>query len=256
MATSDPDAKARFSTRVGDYARHRPRYPDAVYGFLRAELVIGPGAVVADVGSGTGIFAGPLLEAGCTVICVEPNRAMREAAEGRLGAFAGFRSVAGSAEATTLADRSVDLVVAAQAFHWFDPVKASGEFRRVLRPGTSAVLVWNTRRTGGTPFMEGYEALLDEFGTDYAAVRHDRQDPGRLAQFFPAGFRRVAFANEQRLDRDALRGRLLSSSYTPGAEDPRREPMLRALDRLFDQFNASGRVTIDYDTEVYFGTLR
>jgi hypothetical protein len=81
-----------------------------------------------------------------------------------------------------------------------------------------------------------------------------RTRPG-WRSFFPAGFRRVAFANAQRLDRDALRGRLLSS-YTPGAEDPRREPMLRALDRLFDRFNASGHITIDYDTEVYFGTLR
>jgi SAM-dependent methyltransferase len=249
------DAKSRFSSRVADYVRARPGYPQALYDFLREEFGTGPGSVVADVGSGTGIFARPLLEAGCTVYCVEPNQDMREAAEGRLGGLPGFRSVAGSAEATTLSNASADLVVAAQAFHWFDPVKTSAEFRRVLRPGRPAVLVWNTRRTGGTPFMERYEALLNEFGTDYAAVRHDRQDPARLAQFFPAGFRRVAFPNEQRLDRDALRGRLLSSSYTPGPGDPRREPMLRALDRLFDQCSSSGHVTIDYDAEVYFGPL-
>ena len=211
---------------------------------------------MADVGSGTGIFAEPLIRAGCNVYCVEPNAAMRDAAEAVLAPHPGFHSVAGSAEATTLVDASVDLIVAAQAFHWFDPVRTASEWRRVLKPSGRAVLVWNTRRVGGTPFLEAYEALLNEYGTDYASVRHDRQDEARIATLFPAGFRRVTFSNHQHLDRDGLRARLLSSSYTPGADDPRRAPMLRALDLLFDQFHSAGVVTLEYDTEAYFGPLR
>jgi SAM-dependent methyltransferase len=210
--------------------------------------------VVADVGSGTGIFAGPLLEMGCVVYGVEPNGEMRAEAERRFAHRpALFHSVSATAEATTLADRSVDLVVAAQAFHWFDPAKFGAECRRILRPGGRAALVWNTRRVSGTPFLEAYEALLNEYGTDYAAVRHDRGDPQRLNQFFAGGFERRTFPNEQRLDEAGLRGRLLSSSYTPGPHDPRRPDMLAALKQLFDRFQQGGAVTIAYDTELYFG---
>ena len=79
-ATS-PDPKSRFSSRVDNYIRYRPGYPEALYGFLREEMGSGPGSVVADVGCGTGIFAESLLAAGCSVIGVEPNAEMRGAAE-------------------------------------------------------------------------------------------------------------------------------------------------------------------------------
>jgi SAM-dependent methyltransferase len=165
-----------------------------------------------------------------------------------------FHSVDGTAEATTLPDRCADLVTAAQAFHWFDPARYGVECRRLLRPGGSAALVWNSRKVGGTPFLAAYEALLNEFGTDYAAVRHDRADPQRLRQFFAGGFERVTFPNAQALDEPGLRGRLLSSSYTPGPDDPRRPAMLSALSRLFERHQWSGTVSIDYETELYFGT--
>ena len=247
------DATTRFSSRVDDYVRHRPHYPPAVYDFLRVELGVRPPAVVADVGSGTGIFAGPLLEAGYEVYCVEPNGAMRAAAERLLGRHPLFHSVDGTAEATMLPTACADVAVAAQAFHWFDVAKAAAEFSRVLGPGAPAVLVWNTRRTRGSPFLEAYEGLLNEYGTDYAAVRHDRSDPGRLAAFFGSAFRRVAFPNRQRLDLAGLRGRLLSSSYAPGPGHPRHAAMLAAAARLFDRFNDDGFVTIEYDTELSVG---
>jgi ubiquinone/menaquinone biosynthesis C-methylase UbiE len=248
------DPTARFSSRVADYAAHRPRYPETLYQFMREHLGVDRGRAVVDVGSGTGIFAEPLLEIGCTLYCVEPNGPMREEAERALRPrFSSFNSVNGTADATTLPDRCADLATAAQAFHWFDAGRFRDECRRLLRPGGRAALVWNSRKVGGTPFLEAYEALLNELGTDYAAVRHDRADPDRLRQFFPAGFERVAFPNAQHLDQAGLRGRLLSSSYTPGPDDPRRPAMLAALSRLFERHQYAGTVSIDYDTELYFG---
>ena len=250
------DATTRFTDRVADYVAHRPRYPAAVYAFLRERLGVRPGTVVADLGAGTGIFAGPLLELGCVVYGVEPNGPMRAAAERAVGArFDEYHSVAGTAEATTLPGACVDLAVAAQAFHWFDAEKAAAECRRILRPGGRGAVVWNTRRTEGSPFLRAYEALLLEYGTDYAAVRHDRDEAARLARFFTQGYERVTFPNGQKLDRAGLRGRLLSSSYTPAAGDPRRAPMLTALDRLFDQHRQGDAVTIEYETELYHGRL-
>lgn len=243
----------RFTDRVADYVAHRPRYPAAVYAYLRERRGVGRGTVVADLGSGTGIFSKPLLELGCTVYGVEPNAAMRLAVHEIPRCTASYRGVPGTAEATGLAAGSVDLVVAAQAFHWFDPDKSAAECRRILRPGGAAALVWNTRRTDASPFLRGYEDLLNEFGTDYAMVRHDRNESARLQRFFAGDYERVAFPHEQRLDHAGLRGRLLSSSYTPAEADPRRPPMLAALDRLFDLHQVGGMVTIEYETELYHG---
>lgn len=250
-----PDPRTRFTDRVADYVRHRPDYPAAVLAALR-EAGLGEGAVVADVGSGTGIFSELLLRSGAEVHAVEPNEAMRGAAEAMLGDNPRFRSVAGSAEATGLAGASVDLVTAAQAFHWFDHAAARAEFRRILRPGGAVALIWNNRRERSTPFLAAYEELLQRFGTDYAAVSHRQIDPERLAGFFGARAEPTIFPHAQELDREGLRGRLLSSSYTPREGDPARAPMLRALDEIFDRHQQDGRVRIEYDTELYVGLLR
>jgi SAM-dependent methyltransferase len=245
----------RFSDRVDDYERFRPRYPPAVLDILRDEIGLAPDWIVADVGAGTGISAEPFLDHGNPVCAVEPNAEMRAAAQRRLGHRPGFRTVDGTAEATTLDDDSVDLVVCAQAFHWFDPDAARREFARVLRPPRPVALIWNTRVLDATPFLRDYERLLVDHGTDYVKVRHDRIDARRLDRFFAGAFARRFVDNAQRLDHEALTGRVLSASYTPPAGDPRRAAMLADLDRIFHRHNVGGLVTLHYNTEVYVGTL-
>jgi SAM-dependent methyltransferase len=110
----------RFSSRVANYARYRPSYPQAAIDLLAARCGLSPTAVVADVGSGTGILTEQLLAGGAEVMAVEPNDGMRAAAAARLGARSRFHSVRGTAEATTLPSGSIDLWLAGQAFHWFE----------------------------------------------------------------------------------------------------------------------------------------
>jgi SAM-dependent methyltransferase len=252
---SEVKTASRFNDRVANYVAYRPGYPAQVIDFLRDELGLAPGALVADVGSGTGILSELLLKAGCKVVGVEPNDAMRAAAESRLESYAQFRSAEGTAEATTLEDESADFVTAAQAFHWFDADGARAEFRRILKPGGWVVLVWNMRRTDSTAFLRDYEKLLREFGTDYAQVNCEQVSEDRIAEFFAGGFGSKSFDNFQSFDFDGLRGRLLSSSYVPLADHPKYEPMLEALRRLFDARQRDGRVRVEYDTKLYYGKL-
>ena len=213
------------------------------------------------MGSGTGISSELFLRYGCEVWAVEPNDAMRAAAETWLGRRCEFtlrfHSVGGSAEATGLAEGSVDLVTAGQAFHWFDPERARAEFRRILRPERGWVaLMWNDRRLIGSPFLEGYEELLLAYQTDYTRVRHDNLTADDFARFFgPGGYESGAFPNSQRLDRQGLRGRLLSASYTPQPGQPGHDELLAAADRLFDRCHVRSIVTLEYDTRVYLGRL-
>ncbi len=243
----------RFSDRVENYVRYRPSYPPEVVDLLKSAHGLSADSIMADLGSGTGISTALFLEAGCTVHAVEPNREMREAAERLLQYHAKFHSVAGSAEATTLADQSVDFVVAAQAFHWFDAKVVRQECDRILKPGGWVVLIWNERQLDATPFLRAYEALLLQFSTDYATVRHENIDTGKLAQFFKGPHVTHTFANAQHFDLEGLKGRLLSSSYAPPAGDPRHEPMLEELRRIFAEHQDGGRVAFSYDTKVHVG---
>ncbi|MCW5625403.1 MAG: class I SAM-dependent methyltransferase, partial [Burkholderiales bacterium] len=140
------DAAVRFSNRVTDYVRARPGYPPELLSLLQRHCGLTTASVVADIGSGTGLLTTLLLEAGCRVFGVEPNREMREAGTQALQRFPAFVAVEGSAETTTLPDATIDVVTAAQAFHWFDRIRARAEFARILKPGGWVVLIWNDRR--------------------------------------------------------------------------------------------------------------
>jgi SAM-dependent methyltransferase len=248
------DPTRRFSNRVEDYIRYRPTYPRAVVGLLEDECGLTRESVVADVGSGTGILSELFLREGIRVYGVEPNREMREAGERLLSAYGNFVSVDGRAEATTLADASVDFVTAGQAFHWFDPRAARGEFRRVLRDGGWAVLVWNSRRTEGTPLLAEYERLLLEYGTDYEEVSSKWAEGESISALFGAGeVRTKTFDNEQVLDFDGLKGRLASASYAPTPDHPNHGPLMRELAALFERHQRGGRVVVEYDTKVFYG---
>ena len=261
---SHADVTQRFSNRVNDYMRCRPSYPSELLTWLNTQATASSPTLfsassswrIADIGAGTGIFAKLLLDAGHQVTVVEPNEPMRDAAQAWLGAYPHFHSIAARAEATTLPDASIDLITVAQAFHWFDATAVSAEWIRILRPGGLVLIVWNVRRTAGTPFLDRYEKLLRTHGTDYAAIVERHGDDATMRAWFGPGLLATArFDYHQQLDYEGLRGRLLSSSYAPPAGHPSHEPMLADLRALFDTTAEDNLVRFDYDTRAYLGHL-
>jgi SAM-dependent methyltransferase len=255
VSSSGSNPTTRFSDRVADYVRARPRYPRELIPLLQNRTGLTPAWVVADIGSGTGISAEPFLDFGNIVYGVEPNAEMRAAGERVLAGHATFHSVAGSAEDTTLAAHSIDLITAGQAFHWFDRAGARAEFERILKPSGWIVVFWNRRDVASSPFAREYEALLLRYGTDYQQVRHDNLGDDDIAGFLGPDFQRAALPNSQVLDLEGLRARLLSSSYTPGAGDLRRAALLDELRKLFEQYQEGGSITIDYTTDIFLARL-
>lgn len=158
-------------------------------------------------------------------------------------------------EATGLATGSVRLIVAGQAFHWFDAVKSRAEFVRILRPGGVVVLVWNERLTQSS-FEAAYDALIERHGKDYKTTNHRNISDRHIGNFYhPAAYVLRTFPNEQWFDFEGLRGRLLSSSYMPKS-GPALAPLIEDLGRLFDTYEDGGRVRVGYETRVFSGVLK
>jgi SAM-dependent methyltransferase len=251
-----PKATERFTTRVDDYARYRPGYPAAAIELLQERCGLSALAGVADVGSGTGILTELLLKSGARVFGVEPNDRMRVVAEAALHGYPRFVSVHGSAEDTTLPVGSVDLVVAGQAFHWFDTARARTEALRIARAGAWGTLLWNERPLEPPAFLVDYEALLHKHAAEYARIAASRADEARMREFFGGAMQLAAYPNHQVLDFEGLKGRLMSSSYAPEPGHAQHEPMMVALRELFDRHARDGTVVFPYRTLVYYGQLK
>ncbi|MDM7921724.1 MAG: class I SAM-dependent methyltransferase, partial [Pyrinomonadaceae bacterium] len=245
----------RFSNRVANYVKYRPGYPPEVVELFRDEMNLTPASVMADVGSGTGLSAKIFLENGNMVYGVEPNAAMRAAAEEFLAAFPNFVSIDGTSEATMLGEASIDIVIAAQAFHWFRPEETHREFKRILKTGGYVALIWNERQLDSTEFLREYEKLLLKYARDYEQVRHEKINEDVLSAFFQVPFRRATFPNVQDFDFEGLKGRMLSSSYMPSETDDDFQPMVKELEILFAKHNESGRIKVFYDTNIFYCQL-
>jgi SAM-dependent methyltransferase len=235
----------RFADRASDYALYRPSYPavaiDAALDGLRRDSPL----TAADIGAGTGISARLFADRGVRVLAIEPNAAMRESAE----PHPGITVMDGAAEATGLGDASVDLVICAQAFHWFKPREALAEFSRILKPGGRLVLLVNERDEGDAA-TAGYNAAIR------AAAERELSEGMREAidEALGGSDRTViprSFPYAQALSREGLVGRARSASYVP-KEGPRHEQLLRDLDRIWEAHgDDGGHVTLRYRTLVW-----
>ena len=247
------DPTKRFTNRVQNYVKYRPSYPTAIIPLLESESGLTPASVIADIGSGTGFLSELFLKNGNVVFGVEPNDEMRSAGEQTMAIYPNFKSVSGTAEATGLADASVDFITAGQSFHWFDRQAARKEFERILKSNGWVVIAWNGFQPDKTPVVAGYQHLLLRYGTNYREVGREIADTN-VESFFNPGQCKVAhFDFQQLFDFEGFKGRVLSASYAPEPGQPNYEPMLEELRTIFEANAKDGKVAFDYDTEVYYG---
>src|SRR5262249_25539972 len=199
----------RFTGLPGAYAKPRPSYPEAVLDFLVARCGLSPRSLLVDVGCGTGISSRLFATRGVRVLGVEPNDEMRRQAEATTdpGGAALVRYCKGRAEDTGLAGGLADAVLAAQAFHWFEPASALREFRRILKPGGWVVLLWN-ERDESDPFTAAYGAVIRS-APEAASVEGPRARAGEALLESPLfeQAERVCFPNAQELDEEGVLGR-------------------------------------------------
>lgn len=246
MTNPPSDSIERFNDRAADYVRYRPTYPVEAIDAILDGLGNAVDLTAADIGAGTGISARLIAERGVHVIAVEPGAAMRGAA----APHHNVRWLSGRAEATALGSGSVDLVVCAQSFHWFQSPAAVTEFARVLKRGRRLAIMWN-RRSQSDPLTAGYRQAILDVGGETAAERMGFDVSVVRASGLFVDLERIAFPNEQPLDLEGLIGRARSASYVPktGAAGERLVELLRQLHARYA--DASGVVRLIYEAEVF-----
>lgn len=225
----------RFGDRAQAYAAHRPSYPDEAIDAVLDGLGDPSTLQVADIGAGTGISSRLFADRGAHVIAVEPNAEMRRAAIDHPR----VEWHAGTADRTGLADRSVDVVVACQAFHWFATPFAMSENRRIARRRAAIVQYERDER----------DAFTKAYGDVVRAYARDDTETMRMhalatfAHFPKAEVTRSAFSAGQQLDLDGLLGRAASASYLPNS-GPEADSLRRDLKSIFEIFERAGKVEL------------
>ncbi len=243
------------STRVENYIKYRPCYPKRLVDFLYTEGGFSRESVIADIGSGTGLFTRLLLERGSRVIAIEPDNTMRIVAERLLGdEFQRFVSIMGTAESTSLPDCSVNHIVCAQSFHWFDLEKCKNEFLRILKPNGTVIIIWNKRIVESDAFSMEYERLLQRYTPNPEKMQLNKISETECSKFFGSDcYSVISLPNQQVLDLDGIKGRFLFDDCHPELNDEGYNEMINELVHLFDQFSQSGKIVMRYETEAYAG---
>ncbi len=242
----EQEPTTRFSDRADAYARARPSYPIEAIDAILAGLAPRAGhaeIVAADIGAGTGISARLLADRGVRALAIEPNAPMRAAA----APHPLVTWIGASAERTGLGDASVDLVLCAQAFHWFRADDALREFARILVPGGRLVLLWNDRDPTDAATGE-YSRLVREASRDHPAESRLAAADALVASSLFRVEPRRELTHAHRLMGEELIELARSASYVPSS-GPRRDALEAGLRRLIDAHG--GAVTIRYTTRLW-----
>ncbi|MGF9873969.1 class I SAM-dependent methyltransferase [Bacillus tropicus] len=245
-----------FTDKADIYAKYRPSYPDEYIEYLLLANELNENQIVADIGSGTGIFSRQLLESGLHVIGVEPNDDMRKMAEQSLKRYPRFQSIKATAEHTTLKENSVDLVTVAQAFHWFDKEAFKIECQRILKQKAHVALVWNCRDVTSPLIKENAEICQKTCPTFKGFSGGIDETPEVFNSFFKDGeYEFKEYQNDLLLDYEGFLGRNLSASYAPKKNDKEYKNFVLLLSELFDKYSKNGKIILPNLTRSYLGNV-
>ena len=246
----------KFNGKAEIYDKFRPSYSKNFFMYLYDKKIITRTSVIADIGSGTGIMGIEFAKEGNNVYVVEPNLDMIRIAKRNLLNYKNCFFKNTSAENTELGDNSIDLVVVAQAFHWFDKEKFKEECKRILKKNGNIVLVWNSTETNSTINIEVSninKKLCPRFNS---FSKRGEEDENEYSYFFRNGKCEFKlFKNDLSLNETDFIGRILSRTYSPDKNDPQYEEYINEMIKLFNNHAVKGKILIPNTTRAYIGKI-
>ncbi|RXJ02465.1 SAM-dependent methyltransferase [Anaerobacillus alkaliphilus] len=249
------DNTHKFNGKAGIYSLYRPDYPDQLIKDIIEEFHLNKNSLIADIGSGTGIFSKKLLKFQLQVVAVEPNEEMRDVAKSELNEYTRFTSINGTAENTTLEANSIDIITVAQAFHWFNQGKFKKECQRILKPGGKVFIVFNNRDIHSDVSKE-IISIFKKYCSDFRGFSNGiEEDLDVYNNFFTTDYSYNSYDFPLLYDKSSFIGRHLSASYALKEGDPLYPQFLEEFSNLFDFYQKDGILHLPNVTKSYWGSV-
>jgi len=242
------DNTNKFNKKAKDYVKYRPTYPDEFIDYLIKDLKI-KNKIVADIGSGTGKLTELIVNNVKKVYAIEPNKDMRIAAEKILNKNKNFISINGCAEDSKLKNNFIDVIIVAQAFHWFDIKKTMVEFKRILKKNGLLVLVWNTK-IHNTNFLKTQLKILSKYSNKVKT-----RNKNSVKKAFPNGYLKKSYWHNQEFDLKGVLGRISSLSYCPAQNTKQYKIIEKQITNAFNKYSKNGFIKYNYKTNAYIGKI-
>lgn len=241
------------------YEKGRPSYPAEIYEKIITEFELNSDSFVADIGCGTGLFSSGLIKQKINVIGVEPSKNMLHICMKKHNDSSYFTSTLGSAENTGLKKNSVDLICAAQSFHWFNWEKAQLEFKRICRSVSNVpfAIIYNERNRTDSDLGKALESLLlEKIPAYHKVVAYDKQWYQKVkALFEPSTLSFSKFSHLQELEKSQFFARMLSSSFSPKPESENQKLFIGDLENFYKKYNTNRKINIEYNSFLVTGLL-
>lgn len=248
------DCKIIFNQKAQIYHEARPRYPDELIDFLYDKLNITSKMVIADIGSGTGILSECFLRRGNKVICVEPNDDMINLSKINLSCYKNFEPIKATAEDTKIQSDSVDIIIAGQAFHWFEQEQFKKECLRICKKDALVIFIWNKKND--SVLEKERQAMRNSINTiqDYYQNSWDLRLKG-VEKFFSGDYSYIEFCNDIVNDYETFIKRSLSDSRAPNKDDKSYNLYLDKLKVFFCKHAKDGVIIVKNKTVAFWGNL-
>lgn len=239
------------------YDKYRPSYPQPLFDYLHNEIGIRFSSIVADIGSGTGIFSKNLLNICHQVYAVEPNNDMRQIAESKFTSNNNFISISGTAENTTLQDQCIDYITAAQSFHWFNRDTFRKECQRILKKNGQVILIWNCRNEQNKIVQE-IDAISRKYCPDFSGSScgmRGARSKDDYKDFFRTDYDTKSFSNPIIFNKESFLGLHQSASYCPSKNNNNYFEYIDSLSSYFDAHCKDGILVLENSTYCFAGYI-
>lgn len=242
-----------FTGKASLYDRYRPSYPSFIISHLRKKTSLSKRDLIAEFGFGTGKLTRLLLQNGNQVFGIEPENEMQELFLEKYARNTKFTLIPGSAEKNELKNESVDVIVAAQSFHLFDPIKTRDEFYRVIKQNGFIILIWY--------HLDRDNKISKEILSLFYRFGFKSNQPGRThigETFFNDLFspnivsHTILPSFKQSYNQNDFLGSMLSSSYAPTFTDNYYEDYIAEINSLFTRFSTNGIIEYKFKLELYY----
>ena len=243
--------KNEFYNKANEYAIGRPTYPEEIIKKIK-ELGIGKHSTIADIGAGTGLLTRMLNELDCMILAVEPNIEMLNECKKYCSTLTNIEYINAPAESTQIKEHSLDLIIIAQAFHWFDKDLCKAEFKRILKDNGYIIFLWNDMQIHNE-FTKEYMSIIHKYKIKTTAAISNFDPDQEKYNFLGQEYEKIYYTNLQLLDLEGIIGNASSLSYTPSKLHSNYVEFERELKNLFFKYEEDGQVILHYKTEMCIG---